>query len=96
MNRNFGYSQFIIPNPCHFPKYSDDPKIKAQGIRQKWDPVSKRLVNINCCSYKNQSSIFENFQEIEAGGANATFNIILDGGDANSNEPSIIYFGDNA
>ena len=45
MSKNFGYSQFIIPNPCHFPKYSEDPKIKAQGIRQKWDPIAKRLVD---------------------------------------------------
>ena len=46
MSNHLGYSQFIIPNPCHFPKYSDDPKIKAQGIFQKWDPIAKRLVDI--------------------------------------------------
>jgi hypothetical protein len=45
MNRAIGFSQPIIPYPCHFPRYSADPKEKAQGIRQKWDPVSRRLVD---------------------------------------------------
>ena len=45
MNRAIGFSQPIIPYPCHFPQYSIDPKEKAQKIRQKWDPVSKRLVD---------------------------------------------------
>lgn len=30
---------------CRFPVYSADPKIKAQGIRQRWDPVARRLVD---------------------------------------------------
>lgn len=44
-----GYSQPIIPNPCHFPRYSQDPKIKSQGIRERWDPVSRRLIKIETC-----------------------------------------------
>jgi len=47
MNRAIGFSQPIVPNPCHFPRYSPEPKIKAQGIREKWDPVSKRLIPLN-------------------------------------------------
>ena len=47
MNRAIGYSQFIIPYPAHFPKYSADPKEKARGIRERWDPVSRRLVIIS-------------------------------------------------
>jgi hypothetical protein len=45
MNRAIGFSQPIIPNPCHFPRYRIEPKEKAQGIRQKWDPIAKRLVD---------------------------------------------------
>jgi hypothetical protein len=45
MNRAIGFSQPIIPNPCHFPQYALDPKEKAQAIRQKWDPVSRRLID---------------------------------------------------
>lgn len=45
MNRSIGFGQPIVPNPCHFPRYSEEPKEKAQRFREKWDPVSKRLVN---------------------------------------------------
>ena len=47
MNRAVGFSQPRIPYPAHFPKYSVDPKEKAQTIRQKWDPVARRLVTLN-------------------------------------------------
>ena len=49
MNRSIGFSQPIIPNPCHFPRYSQEPKIKSQGFREKWDPVSRRLVRMDSC-----------------------------------------------
>ena len=47
MNRNFGYSQFIIPNPCHFPKYSDDPKEKRNTIFEIYDPISRRTIQFS-------------------------------------------------
>jgi len=55
MNRSIGFSQPIVPNPCHFPRYSEEPKEKAQRIRQKWDPVSKRLVN---CYFPQPSQLY--------------------------------------
>ena len=49
MNKSVGYGQFIIPYPCHFPRYSQDPKIKSQSIREVWDPVSRRLIRTDSC-----------------------------------------------
>jgi hypothetical protein len=44
MNRAIGFSQPIIPYPCHFPRYSEEPKEKAGRWFEKWDPIAKRII----------------------------------------------------
>lgn len=54
-----------------------DPKEKAQAIRQKWDPVSKRLVSITCCEITPPD-----IANIDGGRGDTLYSVYIDGGSA--------------